>query len=41
MAYSEYKLTLQSKGFNSGPYYVVTYSTGSATYFPVVSGSPA
>jgi hypothetical protein len=37
----QYKLTLQSESLNSGPYYVVTYSTGSATYFPVVSGSPA
>jgi hypothetical protein len=36
-----YQITLTSEGTNSGPYYVVTYSTGSITYFPVVGGSPA
>jgi hypothetical protein len=40
MANSQYLITLQSEGANSGPYYVVTYSTGS-TYVPVISGSPA
>jgi hypothetical protein len=37
----QYQLTLQSEGVSSGPNYVVTYSTGSATYFPVINGSPA
>jgi hypothetical protein len=41
MANIQYQLTLQSEGVSSGPYYVVTYSTGSATYFPVINGSPA
>lgn len=40
MANLGYKLTLTSEASNSGPYYVVTYSTGS-TWMPVVSGSPA
>lgn len=35
-----YKLTLQSEGINSGPYYVVTYTTASV-YYPVLAGSPA
>lgn len=40
MPNAQYRLTLQSEGINSGPYYVVTYTTGS-TYYPVVAGSPA
>lgn len=41
MANLQYQLTLTSEGVSSGPYYVVTYSTGSGTYFPVINGSPA
>jgi hypothetical protein len=36
----QYTIQLQSEGISSGPYYVVTYSTGSGTYFPVLAGSP-
>ena len=35
-----YKLHLQSEGLNSGPYYNVTYTTGS-TFYPVLVGTPA
>jgi hypothetical protein len=35
-----YKITLQSEGLNSGPYYNVTYTTASV-YYPVLAGSPA
>jgi hypothetical protein len=35
-----YKLTLQSEGINSGPYYNVTYTT-SSIFYPVNAGSPA
>jgi hypothetical protein len=41
MSNIQYRITLTSEGVSSGPYYVVTYSTGSGTYFPVVAGSPA
>jgi len=37
---STYTLTLLSEGANSGPYYVVTYTTASI-YGPVSGGSPA
>ncbi len=37
---STYTLTLLSEGANSGPYYVVTYTTASV-YGPVQAGSPA
>ena len=36
----QYQITLTSEAANSGPYYVVTYTTG-AYYVPVLSGSPA
>ncbi len=36
---STYRLTLTSEGANSGPYYVVTYTTASI-YGPVQAGSP-
>lgn len=36
----QYILTLNSEGASSGPYYVVTYTTG-AYYTPVINGSPA
>lgn len=35
-----FSITLDSAGGSSGPYYVVTYSTGSI-FMPVLSGSPA
>jgi len=35
-----FSITLNSAGGSSGPYYVVTYSTGSI-FMPVLSGSPA
>ena len=35
-----YQLTLTSEQANSGPYYIVTYTTGS-TFVPVLAGSPA
>lgn len=35
-----YQLTLTAEQDNSGPYYVVTYTTG-AYYVPVLAGSPA
>jgi len=35
-----YQLTLTSEQLNSGPYYVVTYTTASA-FIPVLAGSPA
>ena len=44
MSYLSYKLTLQSEALNSGPYYVVTFASASASpliYFPVLAGSPA
>jgi hypothetical protein len=40
MASVTYQITLQSEGVSSGPYYVVTYTTG-AYFQPVISGSPA
>ena len=36
----QYKIQLATKGAASGPYYNVTYSTGS-TFYPVLSGTPA
>ena len=40
MSNTQYRIQLTSEAANSGPYYVVTYTTGS-TYIPVISGSPA
>ena len=39
-SYYNFYLTLTQEGASSGPYYVITYRTGSI-YMPVVEGSPA
>jgi len=40
MSTTSYKIQLTTKGATGGPYYNVTYSTGS-TFYPVLSGTPA
>ena len=40
MADLQYKIQLTTKGTGGGPYYNVTYTTGS-TFYPVTLGSPA